>query len=417
MEIKQKKENSGNENEQYVTRLMKAKCDMGTKNFSNYLNLPVDHGVLLHDSEYPLMNVNDHKPGEHIFTMGTCHSSKNNQSSFLEDMLSGMLMPGSLLLKKLINCCGCPCEPKTISPWTNEKKQYFIEDGEAITIESKLNCYYGGVITVVVENEQTTEGEEVETEVEEKPFDRLPQKMQDTIQNFASSEDFQGEGLEDFLAMISEEGMGTFSALMDSNQLAGLSLDGIEDNYTHNAALNLPEGAYGADGTIADYQSAASTYNYGNIYPQAMQQGCIAAYNAETLAGGKADLPQIIRFFQLMPLLCGITLGGGIGCSMLGMNQYFKAKGYKTKLTKGKKNVAKLAKTAKVGVMACDGIKYAGKKGKCSMAVVKKQSKKKTKDMLEVSIHSKKHIVKDTEELFGDSIGSQVLVSIEKEEK
>lgn len=408
----------GEKKEQYVTRLMRAKCSMGSEDFSNYLNLPVDHGVLFHDSEHPLMNINDHKPEEHIFTMGTCHSSRNSESSMLQDILSSALIPGSLLIKKLLSFGGCPCKPKTDAPWINAKKQYFIEDGEAITVESQLTCYYGGTITVVLEEPGEAEGEEVETEVEETPFDRLPQKMKDTIQNFGNDGDFEGEDLDGFLTMAIEEGEGALSALADSGLLDGLSLETIEDNYAYNAAQTMPQGAYGADGTIADYNCAANTYNYGDLYPQAMQQGCITAYNAETLAGGSADLAQIIRFFQLQLLLFGILFGGGIGSSMIGMNQYFKAKGYKTKVAKGKKNTANLAKKSKVGVMACDGIKNAGKKKDCSMAVIKNKKENHRniqKEMLEVNICGKKHTVNDTQELFGESTGSQVLLTLEKD--
>lgn len=408
----------GEKKEQYVTRLMRAKCSMGSKDFSNYLNLPVDHGVLFHDSEHPLMNINDHKPGEHIFTMGTCHSSKNSESSTLQDVLLSALIPGSLLIKKLLSFGGCPCKPKTDAPWINEKKQYFIEDGEAITVESQLTCYYGGTITVVLEKTDEAEGKKIEAEVEKTPFHGLAQKMKDTLQSFENSEDFEGEGLDGFLTMAMEEGEGALSALGDSGLLAGLSLEAIEDNYAYNSAQTMPLGAYGADGTIADYNCAANTYNYGSLYPQAMQQGCITAYNVETLAGGSADLAQIIRFFQLQLLLFGILFGGGIGSSVIGMNQYFKAKGYKTKLAKGKKNTEKLAKKSKVSIMVCDGIKNAGKKKDCSMAVInnkKENHRNIQKEMLEVNICGKKYTVNDTQELFGESTGSQVLLTLEKD--
>lgn len=403
--------------EQYVTRLMRAKCSMGSEDFSNYLNLPIDHGVLLHDSEYPLMNANDHKPEEHIFTMGTCHSSKNNETSIWEELLYSALIPGSLQIKKLLTGGGCACKPKTDSPWINTKKQYLIEDGEAITVESQLTCYYGGTITVVLEDPNEAGEEEIQVQTQGALCSGLCQKMQEALQNFAASGDFMGEGLDGFLAMAAEEGAGGISALADSGQLDGLSLEAIEENYAYNAAQSMYPGAYGADGTIADYGCAANTYNYGSVYPQAMQQGCITAYNAETLAGGNADLAQIIRFFQLLLLLFGILFGGGINSSMIGMNQYFKAKGYKTKLTQGKKNTSKLAKESKVSVMACNNIKNAGKKKDCAMAVINNKTEKRRnnkKEMLEMNINGKKHTVEEPQELFGDNTGAQVLLSLEK---
>ena len=42
----------------YVVRLMKIKCSMGT--VENYINVDIDHGIFVGQNQQPLMNANDH---------------------------------------------------------------------------------------------------------------------------------------------------------------------------------------------------------------------------------------------------------------------------------------------------------------------------------------------------------------------
>jgi hypothetical protein len=133
--------------EKYVTRLRMAKCSMGT--MTNYLNLPKDHGVIFTNEEFPIMNSNDHVPEQHVIHFGRCNSNKNieNVASAVKTILNPFLW-GSTILKKVTGVGGCKCNPKTFQPWIQDKEDYLIDGAPAITENSQLVCYYGGIITV-----------------------------------------------------------------------------------------------------------------------------------------------------------------------------------------------------------------------------------------------------------------------------
>ena len=140
----------------YVTRLQLAKCSMGT--MTNYLNLPEDHGVVKNDLDHPLMNCNDHDPGQHVIHFGRCNSKMNPGNQFnLGDALLGALLPGSRLIKKLLGCSGCKCKPMTFQPWIETKKDHMIEGAPALTDKSTLVCYYGGIISILPPEEAEKE--------------------------------------------------------------------------------------------------------------------------------------------------------------------------------------------------------------------------------------------------------------------
>lgn len=132
----------------YVTRLALGQCSMGT--MTNYLNLPEDHGVIKNDMDHPLMNANDHEPGKHVIHFGRCNSQANPGNSFnLGSALLGSLLPGSTLIKNLIGCGGCKCTPMTFMPWVEKQKEHLLEGAPALTVDSKLMCFYGGEITIL----------------------------------------------------------------------------------------------------------------------------------------------------------------------------------------------------------------------------------------------------------------------------
>lgn len=174
------------EKKQYIYRLMKAKCSCSATDFAQYLNLPEDHGVAFHDSEYPLMNANDHVAGEHINTFGRCKSLKNPGGQG-----ANLIMPffGPLLLKATV---GCKCDPMTLVPWIGVDEDYFIDGAPALTLESELPCYYGGVISIVaeLEKEGTDEGQQKEEE-ESRDVDArelLPSEVKEKIESFCNDE-------------------------------------------------------------------------------------------------------------------------------------------------------------------------------------------------------------------------------------
>ncbi len=178
---------------QYVYRLMKAQCSCGSKKFKQNLNLPQDHGVLYQDENYPLMNANDHVANEHILTFGRC-TSMANPNGAVGFALASTIIPiiGGALLK---NLAGVKCEPMTIVPWINVDKDYLIDGAPALTVESELPCYYGGVIKIVLEevtqDDATQGGEEENVEQVQEEEDikkQLPSEVQEKIDSFCDEE-------------------------------------------------------------------------------------------------------------------------------------------------------------------------------------------------------------------------------------
>lgn len=171
------------EKKQYVYRLMKAKCSCGDQKFEQYLNLTKDHGVTYHDNEYPLMNANDYIAGENILTFGRCTSITNPGGTIAEG-IANIIVPGigGALLQTAI---GCKCEPMTITPWINVDEDYFIDGAPALTVESVLPCYYGGIISIVLEKIQRTDSTSNKERAEDKDKEeQLPSEVQEKIDSF-----------------------------------------------------------------------------------------------------------------------------------------------------------------------------------------------------------------------------------------
>ena len=178
---------------QYVYRLMKAKCSCGSKDFKQNLNLPLDHGVAFQGDDSPLMTANDHVANEHILSFGRC-SSPINPGGTAESVLAGMIVPviglGALLGKMV---AGCKCEPMTLVPWINVDEDYFIDGAPALTIKSKLSCFYGGVIEIVLEKDddsQDDDGNKDEGDKEERKDAKkqLPSEVQEKIESYCDDE-------------------------------------------------------------------------------------------------------------------------------------------------------------------------------------------------------------------------------------
>lgn len=170
--------------EQYVCRLMKAKCSCGDQKFSQYLNLKTDHGVLFNDSDHPLMNANDHVSGENIYTFGRCKSLSNPHSAMGGNIVGSILGPlGGMAARGLF---GCKCEPLTPFPWVQVDEDYYIDGAPALTINSVLHCAYGGEITITLEAEGDTEdsSEETQQEEEKDKKEQLPSEVQEKIDSF-----------------------------------------------------------------------------------------------------------------------------------------------------------------------------------------------------------------------------------------
>jgi hypothetical protein len=108
---------------EYLVRGAVLKCSFGS--IPNKVNLPIDHGVYAMDK--PLLHANDNVPIENVPPFGLCSSPRN---------------PGGV---------GCPCIPIMERVWQRAKEDTLINDNggaycAAITMDSYLNCCYGGEI-------------------------------------------------------------------------------------------------------------------------------------------------------------------------------------------------------------------------------------------------------------------------------
>lgn len=102
----------------YIPRGTKSKCSKGSS--ENILNLPMDHGVAYTPGLEPLLNANDHKPGQHILKYGLCAKTH------------------------------LPCAPVTPLAWINVNKKHILDGAPALIEQSKLTCVKGGVISIVM---------------------------------------------------------------------------------------------------------------------------------------------------------------------------------------------------------------------------------------------------------------------------
>lgn len=144
--------------ENYAYRLMKVECTYGTQ--TNYLNVKRDHGIIYRCSDEngepiacPIMNANDHIVDENITHFGRCKAPDNQVIGGKRQFHVGDILDG--IGKMTGKAEGYLCEPKTDLAWKFGNEKNLIEGAPAITDQSELPCYYGGVIKITYE-----EGEE-----------------------------------------------------------------------------------------------------------------------------------------------------------------------------------------------------------------------------------------------------------------
>lgn len=106
--------------EKYVVQYAESKCSKSPT--AAALKVKVDHGVIYFAADFPLMNANDHTPGENIPSYGTC----------LKDPTKPI-----------------PCVPITPCVWEKVNKKHLIEGAPALLEGSTLTCKMGGTITII----------------------------------------------------------------------------------------------------------------------------------------------------------------------------------------------------------------------------------------------------------------------------
>lgn len=143
----------------YVVRLMKIKCSMGT--VENYINVDIDHGIFVGQNQQPLMNANDHTD-KNIMPFGNCLSPQNPDRCLRQALLKGAI--GGLTFGvggivsdavstalESVGIMTYKCKPNTPNPWEFVNEKSIVDGAPALMIESKLACRYGGIISIVYE--------------------------------------------------------------------------------------------------------------------------------------------------------------------------------------------------------------------------------------------------------------------------
>lgn len=82
-------------------------------------------------------NINDHVPLGNIPPFGMCLSLQNPMVAAQTALAGGILTP-------------MPCTPQTLTPWTPGSPTVLIDKAPALNDTSKLNCSWGGVITIAL---------------------------------------------------------------------------------------------------------------------------------------------------------------------------------------------------------------------------------------------------------------------------
>lgn len=135
------------DDQKYVTRLMRARCSKGT--MENYLNVDLDHGIVVGADMQPLMNANDHVSGRHVIHFGCCESDQNPERMFRKGLVGGLL--GGEIADALedVGIMTCKCKPNTPNPWEFVNEDNIVEGAPALMVCSKLTCRYGGIIEII----------------------------------------------------------------------------------------------------------------------------------------------------------------------------------------------------------------------------------------------------------------------------
>jgi len=401
---------------QFVRRLMVAACECGSLEYQ-YLNLPEDHGVYFQDVDHPLMNANDHKGDKHIMQFGRC-KAETNPKNIMSKMLS-KISPAFALInmaKEAMGCDGCKCSPKVINSWKNGDKANRLDGAPCITNESRLYCFYGGLIKITempksADEDESAENGDAPEEKEYNPLDTVPESMRDKINSKNESmSPSEGSSTSDSAAdagaaggvqgaggssgggmsgSSSGGGMSGGSAPEGggfSGDTSGLASDAqqwyqdneqdfmemyavsdalIDQNYMANRAQVLNPACFNEGGFIAD-SSLLYNFNMGGSNLARVGAGCIAAFNLMHILGMPMEMCDIIRDAERRQTVKGFMDEGPMAVSLCSMADGMKAKGMPAKLLCGEKAMSSAMKM-KAGEAAVVGISDKGKAQFCTL--------------------------------------------------
>ncbi len=135
------------DDQKYVTRLMRARCSKGT--MENYLNVDIDHGIVVGADMQPLMNANDHVSGRHVIHFGCCKSDQNPERMFRRALIVSQIGPEMADALEDAGVITYKCMPNTPNPWEFVNEDSVVEGAPALMVCSTLTCRYGGVIEII----------------------------------------------------------------------------------------------------------------------------------------------------------------------------------------------------------------------------------------------------------------------------
>lgn len=115
----------------YVVSKAKIKCSYGDK--ISTLTVFPDRTIWL--TGEPQANISDHAPMRNIAPFGKCHTVAYPPTGSATAANHGKLTP-------------MPCVPNTPFPWMGGKSDVLLKGQPALLKSCRLNCIYGGLITI-----------------------------------------------------------------------------------------------------------------------------------------------------------------------------------------------------------------------------------------------------------------------------
>lgn len=178
------------EGKKYVVYGMRAKCSEGS--MENYISTDTGHGVVYQGQ--PVLNANDHVEGVNLTHFGDCKSKlifeeakkqadekykTEEGDGFFKKLGKGIAKfatKASLALKETFGSNKCQLE--TPLPWIFTSKDHMIDGAPALTMDSCCACKFGGVITIVPQEEDAVaEDGETEETPEEQPSNDMAAQL------------------------------------------------------------------------------------------------------------------------------------------------------------------------------------------------------------------------------------------------
>ncbi|MCH5343806.1 MAG: DUF4280 domain-containing protein [Acetatifactor sp.] len=295
----------------YAQRLMRIKCSCGTK--SNYINIPIDHGVVTGSDQQPLLNANDHigGTGNNIIHFGKCRSDHNPHRVFLRTLSCNFEWGRDLLEDWGI--VSLDCTPVVEQVWQNTNDKNMLDGAPALLVGSCATCRYGGTITFT-----KSEAEEVvkEDNEEDKEEDIVKKETDEVVAAAMEKIRSTGEGgdqavLEAQMYLLQAaaqspeelEGVKTFlqgyMAMQRAERLV-LEREQAMSNYEYNVTLSHAQNYILENGLITNQQALGDfRVNYFN----ASQVGCgaVAAYNANLILQLESYNPLEELIYEMEP--------------------------------------------------------------------------------------------------------------------